>query len=291
MDKTRGVSARALWEEAVSETMQTDRWHGLDWSRLPSYLQSEFQTDAQKRWQALLEERHRKKLLQDQQQDRALVTDSVDQGSSDQISDGAHLAMQKLLAGVEGPAASSTQDVPAVQNQDDVTSATTSLPTTTSTTEDPEVVKEREEEKQRAAMLQKEVVNKLTEGMAEISAEDARAATEQTSTTTVTTTTTTTNPALAKLLSGVDGSSAPEPISFGGNNQAVDPTTTSTSTSTTTTEDPKVVKEREEQKRKLAMLQTEVVNKLTAGMAEISAEEASAATAQTTTTTDRKSVV
>merc|ERR1719217_537510 len=126
-------------------------------------------------------------------------------------------------------------------------------------------------------MLQTEVVNKLTAGMAEISAEEASAATAQTTTTTS---------ALQKLLAGVDGNASPVPISHSEVQVATSTTTTmSTTRKTTTTENPEVVHQRELEKEKLIAMKQTIVSKLTAGFIEITEDEVKMATTKTTKTT------
>lgn len=97
-------SAKVLWERAVNEVKETPRWHNLEWSRLPSYLQNEFQVEAQKRWQQLLEERHRQKMMEQEQREGAAQQLSTDQAADDP---GESNAMQRLLAGVDRPAIAS----------------------------------------------------------------------------------------------------------------------------------------------------------------------------------------
>jgi len=155
--------------------------------------------------------------------------------------------------------------------------------TTTTTTEDPQVQRQREEQ----AQLLQAAQQKLTAGLADIRDEQVQER-DSDATTTAEEMTTTVNPALAKLLAGVDSNvplaptqaEAPAPVT-------VKTTTTVTTTSqiTTSTENPAVLREREHERQMAAMLQKQAVSKLTAGFTEIAREEATATTTTSTTTT------
>merc|ERR1719160_406981 len=95
-----------------------------------------------------------------------------------------------------------------------------------------------------------------------------------TSTTTDTMATTTSNLAFRKLLAGISAPELPVEATKSNEEPPASVTTTLFERATTTTEDPEVMRDREQQ----AMLQKEVVIKLTAGMEKLTSEDESEAT-------------
>eukprot|EP00746_Dinoflagellata_sp_MGD_P007443 gnl/MRDRNA2_/MRDRNA2_114733_c0_seq1.p1 gnl/MRDRNA2_/MRDRNA2_114733_c0~~gnl/MRDRNA2_/MRDRNA2_114733_c0_seq1.p1 ORF type:complete len:287 (+),score=86.57 gnl/MRDRNA2_/MRDRNA2_114733_c0_seq1:329-1189(+) len=149
-----------------------------------------------------------------------------------------NLAMQELLSGVDGPTASSPVNSGPKLVASDIAaapSATTEAVSTTTmskTTQDPKAMLERQQQKQQLLALHNTIMSKLTNGWDQIDQADATSTTSVT--VSATTVTTTRNLALARLLSGVDGT-ASEPKLADIKKADFLQTTTTTSTSTTQT--------------------------------------------------------
>merc|ERR1719379_55789 len=136
-------------------------------------------------------------------------------------------ALRKLLAGIDGPADADVSLAQAPVSSSTTVAAATTTSTTTTTTVDPRI----EEERERAVMMKKEAMSRLTAGFADADKKEAeKEATMTTTTTTTVATTTTKNLALMRLMEGVDGPAAPAPASKKHHTIASTPTTTTAST-------------------------------------------------------------
>lgn len=244
----RGVSARALWQQAWSKVLGQNGIDGDQIDSMPPELKEHFAKEAKELWNSWLQTQ------QQQHQEPEATTTTTSTYAA---------VVYRLTEGLDKV------------SMDDVVETTV-----TTTTEDPAKVKAREqaEEEQRQAEA------KLTSGLKDIKEDDDNDNVPDQAP--VQTTTTSTNPALKRLLAGID-ENPEDGISFVETTTTTSTTSTTTTTTvvTTTTVDPQVIARKRQEKLQLIEMRKLQVSKLTDGFAKIDQEEATATTTTTEATT------